>query len=48
METGKRHSILSESTTTEVLLMHPSNLGNIKHEVNRQLKRKVGQWHPEH
>ena len=27
--------------------MHPSNLSNIKHEVGKQLKKKIGTWDPE-
>ena len=42
-----KHSILTESQVTEVLLLHPSALGGVKKEVGRQLKRKVGQWDPE-
>ena len=28
-------------------MIHPSALGDIKREVGKQLKRKIGQWHPE-
>ena len=47
METPSKHSILSESTTSEILLCHPSALSDIKHEVSKQLKRRLGQWNPE-
>merc|ERR1719469_31518 len=48
-ESAKRdkHSILKESTVNEVLLIHPSALGDVKREVGKQLKKKVGQWDPE-
>ena len=47
METPSKHSILTEKEVTEVLLVHPSALVNIKQEVSKQMKRKLGQWDPE-
>ena len=46
VDTPKKHSILTESTVEEVILVHPSALNNVKKDVSKQLKQKLGQWDP--